>query len=132
MNLSQYNDELRELQKAGVLEVKQTRDGREINFTEPGKALTEMQIAWDEDMQLFLFQIYWNKKYGHLDEPLRKLIRIAEDMKEDPGINILRTIESNQDKLQGMEIKDGYLPENLVKQFDPNNSRKNGRGENAE
>jgi hypothetical protein len=129
VNLRQYNDELRELEKSGVVEVKQTRDGREVNFTEPGEALAEIQIAWDEKMQLFLFQLYWTDKYGDMENSVRKLIQIAEDLKEAPGINILRTLENNQDKLNGLEFKDGYLPEDLVKQFDPETDPGDAGGE---
>lgn len=123
------NDKLRELEKEGVIEVKQSRNGRQIEFTEPGEAFTEMQIAWNEDMQLFLFDLYWNEKYGDVADPYRKIIKIAKDMKENPGINILRTIEANQDKLGGIELKDGYLPEDFVQQFDPESNSTPGADE---
>lgn len=118
-----YEEELREFQEAGILEIQQTRDGRQINFTEEGKALTDLKIAWDEDMQLFLFKIYWDDKYGSMENSVEKLFKIAKELKEDPGINILRTLEANQEKIHGIEFKEGYLPEDIVKQFDPGDSK---------
>jgi len=129
VDLSQYNEELREFQKAGIVEVKQTRDGREIEFTEPGEALTELQIAWNEDMQLFLFKIYWDEKYSDVPGSVEKLLKIADDLKEDPGINILRTIENNEEKIHGISLKQGYLPEDIVQQFDPENPVEDEEGD---
>lgn len=114
-----FEQELREFEKAGILESKQTRNGREIKFSEEGKALTEMKIAWDTDMQLFLFKTLWEKKYSDIKDGHERLFRIADELKEDPGINILRTLEANQDRIHGIELTEGYLPEEIVSQFDP-------------
>jgi hypothetical protein len=118
MNKSEFKEEIAELEEAGVIETENTRDGERISFTEEGLEATEFVVGMRTDMQLFLFSLLWNNQYSTVEDPHLRLIKIAEDMRDKFEINILRTIEFEEDKLKGIELKED-LPEEFLRQFDP-------------
>jgi len=118
MNKGEFKEEIAELEEAGVIETEKTRDGEQISFTEDGLKATEFMIGMRTDMQLFVFQLMWNNQYSDVENPHLRLIKIAEDMRDTLEINILRTIEFEEDKLEGLELKKD-LPEEFLLQFDP-------------
>jgi len=114
-----HREELKEFEEAGVIETKKTRNGFQLDFTEEGDQLMKMMVGLNTDMQLFIFQMLWNKEYQNYEAGAERLIAIASDCKEVAEINILRTIESRIDELEGLEIKGDSLPEEIVRPFDP-------------
>lgn len=114
MDEEEIQDILDNFKDAGAVE----RNKQGYRLTEQGAEIAETMIGTRPDMQLKLFAIRWNQMPNYTN-PHRKLIKIAKDLKENPGINIFRTIESNPDKLDGIELTVDQLPEDFVQQFDP-------------
>lgn len=117
MKTEGFDEEIKELEEAGMIKRKKTRDGEKLEFTEQGLKATEFKIGLDTDMQLFLFTVMWNEMPDY-ENPHLKLVKIGERLKENPGINIFRTLEANPEKVEGIELKKD-LPEEFVMQFDP-------------
>jgi len=63
-----FEEVIKDFEEAGIVSREKTRDGDKFSFTEDGLKATEMRIAMDPDMQLFLFQILWDNI--ELKEPL--------------------------------------------------------------
>lgn len=112
-----FQDEINELVEAGVLERVSSRNGNDVMFTEDGWDFTKLSIGLNTDMQLCLFDIMWNN-YGDFEDEHRKLIEIALDLRDIAEINILRTIEANEEKLDGIEVMED-LPNDFLSVFDP-------------
>lgn len=117
MKTDEFQEEIEELEEIGVIEREKTRDGQRISFTEDGLKATKFKIGLDSDMQLFLFQLMWNN-FGDFNDPYLKLVKIAGRLRDAVEINILRTIEFNDDRLEGIEVKED-LPEDFLQVFDP-------------
>lgn len=109
-------DELKELEEAGVIKKVSSRDGVGYEFTEDGWDFSELAISTSVDMQLTLFRMMWNNRQNYSSDH-KKLMKIAKDLQKNPGINILRTLELHQDRLEGIKLKE--LPESLLEKFDP-------------
>lgn len=118
MKTSKFDDEIEELEEAGVIERKKTRDGDSISFTQEGLEATKFMIGLNTDMQLFLFSLMWNNEYSDVEDPYLRLIKIAETLRDTVEINILRTLEFEADKLDGIEVQED-LPEDFLDYFDP-------------
>ena len=110
---------LTRLRKEGKLNEIRDFDEGEIRYqlTDEGESHAKELIHENGDAQLFLFQLMWND-FDSGGEGVSKLFRIASELQENPGINILRTLLDNQDKVDGIQFSDD-IPEKVLRRFDP-------------
>lgn len=98
-------------------------------LTDGGKEHIEDRLRENDDMALFLFQIMWNDEVNDepwADTPTKKLVRIACELRDNSGINILRVLKRNQDQYEGGPQIDEDTPEEILEEFDPDNSSNSG------
>jgi hypothetical protein len=93
------------------------------SLTGSGMEYAEEMVRNDPDAQIFLFSLMWNEKVTDAENPWgeaeKKLLRIAAELKKEPGINILRTLWEHRDKYEGGFAFKEKPPEDLLEKFDP-------------
>lgn len=115
-------DALNELEAEGKVESEFSEDDEEPTYslTGEGEAYVEQQIQTDAETQLSMLQLHWNVKCAEKDttvEQLRTLFDFVADVRDDHGVNLLRTLEAHRDVIEPDPIPD--LSEPTLRRYDP-------------
>lgn len=117
----ELEEALEDLRKDGkIQEIRDFDKGeRKFGLTEEGKGYFEGMLKHDEEAQLLTFTMMWNHFYSHIEDPGERLFKIADALKEEPGINILRTLLDNPEKIEGLQLNGDEFSERILGEFDP-------------
>ena len=114
----EINVSLYELVDRGDLEIL-VKDGNfAFVISEKGKKTAE-DLAKTDEGALQLFQFLYNEIFEKLKDGNMAFIRVAEIMRDRYGINIVRILARNKDKVKGLIIRDDLEDfEDFAKMFD--------------
>ena len=116
----EINVSLYELVERGDLEILVKDANFAFVISEKGKKTVEDLTKTDEGA-LQLFQFLYNEMFEKLKDGNLAFLRVAEIMRDRYGINIVRILVRNKDKVKGLIIRDdleGF--EDFAKMFDVN------------
>jgi len=114
-----FEEALKTLREQGDLEEIRDFDSgtRSFRMTEKGMEKTESMIRSDPAMALQTFSMLYNKRFANIEDPMKRILKCAQEMRDQFGVNLLRLLEKHGEKLEGLSISDD-IPEDLKEKYD--------------